>query len=95
MLRFLSYSGFGAYATLSFRLLLSLASVLFVGLPSLKENRKKHCRAALYCKSQKIPTIQFDDLTLTSFPGAVVIPSLFSHFKITEKQFLALTFEDS
>lgn len=45
----------------------------------------KHSRAALHCKTHKIPTLHFDDQALTSFSGLVVFQSLFAKLAIKER----------
>jgi hypothetical protein len=45
----------------------------------------KHSRAALHCKTHKIPTLQFDDQALTSFSGLVVFQRLFAKLEIKER----------
>lgn len=45
----------------------------------------KHSRAAVHCKSPKIPTLRFEDHDLTSFSGLVVFQGLFVRLGLKER----------
>ena len=45
----------------------------------------KHSRAAVHCKTHKIPTLHFEDHALTSFSGLVVFQGLFVRLGLEER----------